>query len=58
MGNNSILATNASLYRKTGYDAAQDFAPISLIGSHICELRNASTALLSGIIHHASACFQ
>src|SRR3954451_18080942 len=33
MGNNSILATNASLYRKIGYDAERDFAPISLIGS-------------------------
>src|SRR2546423_11689825 len=33
MGNNSILATNASLYKKIGYNAAQDFAPISLIGS-------------------------
>jgi tripartite-type tricarboxylate transporter receptor subunit TctC len=33
MGNNSILATNASLYKKTGYDAEKDFAPISLIGS-------------------------
>ena len=33
MGNNSILATNASLYKKIGYDAARDFAPISLIGS-------------------------
>jgi tripartite-type tricarboxylate transporter receptor subunit TctC len=33
MGNNSILATNASLYRKIGYDAGKDFAPISLIGS-------------------------
>jgi len=33
MGNNSILATNASLYRKIGYDAGRDFAPISLIGS-------------------------
>ena len=33
MGNNSILATNASLYRKIGYDAEKDFAPISLIGS-------------------------
>jgi tripartite-type tricarboxylate transporter receptor subunit TctC len=32
MGNNSILATNASLYRKIGYDV-KDFAPISLIGS-------------------------
>src|SRR2546421_7257644 len=26
MGNNSILATNASLYRKVGYDAEKDFA--------------------------------
>jgi tripartite-type tricarboxylate transporter receptor subunit TctC len=33
MGNNSILATNASLYKKVGYDAEKDFAPISLIGS-------------------------
>ena len=33
MGNNSILATNASLYTKIGYDAQKDFAPISLIGS-------------------------
>lgn len=33
MGNNSILATNAALYRKIGYDAEKDFAPISLIGS-------------------------
>lgn len=33
MGNNSILATNASLYSKIGYDAQKDFAPISLIGS-------------------------
>jgi tripartite-type tricarboxylate transporter receptor subunit TctC len=33
MGNNSILATNASLYRKIGYNAEQDFSAISLIGS-------------------------
>jgi tripartite-type tricarboxylate transporter receptor subunit TctC len=33
MGNNSILATNASLYKKLGYDPQRDFAPISLIGS-------------------------
>ena len=33
MGNNSILATNASLYRKFGFDAEKDFAPIALIGS-------------------------
>src|SRR3954447_9595235 len=33
MGNNSILATNASLYKKIGYDAERDFAAISLIGS-------------------------
>jgi tripartite-type tricarboxylate transporter receptor subunit TctC len=33
MGNNSILATNMSLYRKLGYDAQRDFAPIALIGS-------------------------
>jgi len=33
MGNNSILTTNASLYKKLGYDAEKDFAPISLIGA-------------------------
>jgi tripartite-type tricarboxylate transporter receptor subunit TctC len=33
MGNNSILATNASLYRKVGFDPEKDFAPITLIGS-------------------------
>lgn len=33
MGNNSILATNISLYPKIGFDPEKDFAPISLIGS-------------------------
>src|ERR1700723_1943404 len=33
MGNNSILATNASLYKKIGFDAEKDFAPITLIGT-------------------------
>jgi tripartite-type tricarboxylate transporter receptor subunit TctC len=33
MGNNSILATNAALYKKVNFDAERDFAPISLIGS-------------------------
>src|SRR4051812_10271628 len=33
MGNNSILATNASLYRKVNFEPEKDFAPISLIGS-------------------------
>jgi tripartite-type tricarboxylate transporter receptor subunit TctC len=33
MGNNSILATNQSLYKKLNYDPQRDFAPISLIGS-------------------------
>src|SRR5947208_1552538 len=33
MGNNSILATNASLYKKLGYDAGRDFEPITLIGA-------------------------
>src|SRR6186997_818092 len=32
MGNNSILATNASLYRKIAYDP-KNFIPISLIGT-------------------------
>lgn len=33
MGNNSILATNAALYKKVGFDAQKDFAPISLVGA-------------------------
>ena len=33
MGNNSILATNAALYRKLSYSPATDFIPISLIGT-------------------------
>jgi tripartite-type tricarboxylate transporter receptor subunit TctC len=33
LGNNAILATNGSLYRKTGFDAEKDFAPITLIGT-------------------------
>ena len=33
MGNNSILATNAALYKKVNFDPIKDFAPISLIGS-------------------------
>jgi tripartite-type tricarboxylate transporter receptor subunit TctC len=33
MGNNSILATNAALYKKLAYDPEKDFVPISLIGT-------------------------
>ena len=33
MGNNSILATNAALYKKLNYDAEKDFIPISLVGT-------------------------
>src|SRR5437764_15361331 len=33
MGNNSILATNASLYKKVAFDPEKDFEPIALIGS-------------------------
>ena len=33
MGNNSILATNAALYKKLAYDPEKDFMPISLIGT-------------------------
>jgi tripartite-type tricarboxylate transporter receptor subunit TctC len=32
-GNNSILATNAALYKNIGFDPVADFAPIALIGS-------------------------
>jgi tripartite-type tricarboxylate transporter receptor subunit TctC len=33
MGNNSILATNAALYKKLAYDPEKDFIPISLVGT-------------------------
>jgi tripartite-type tricarboxylate transporter receptor subunit TctC len=33
MGNNSILATNAALYKTISFDAERDFAPVSLVGS-------------------------
>ncbi len=33
MGNNSILATNESLYKKLSYSPQKDFAPITLIGT-------------------------
>src|SRR5271168_35112 len=33
LGNNSILATNASLYGKLDFDPEKDFAPICLIGT-------------------------
>jgi len=33
MGNNSILATNAALYKKLNYNPEKDFVPISLVGS-------------------------
>jgi tripartite-type tricarboxylate transporter receptor subunit TctC len=33
MGNNSILATNAALYKKLAYNPDKDFIPISLIGT-------------------------
>src|SRR5215210_7283476 len=33
MGNNSILATNAVLYKKVAFDPDKDFTPITLIGS-------------------------
>jgi tripartite-type tricarboxylate transporter receptor subunit TctC len=31
LGNNSILATNQSLYRELGYDPVKDFAPVALV---------------------------
>ncbi|HEY5378906.1 MAG TPA: tripartite tricarboxylate transporter substrate-binding protein [Pseudolabrys sp.] len=33
MGNNSILATNTSLYKHLGYNPEKDFTPITLIGT-------------------------
>ncbi|HEY3075461.1 MAG TPA: tripartite tricarboxylate transporter substrate binding protein [Burkholderiales bacterium] len=31
LGNNSILATNAALYSRLGYDPIKDFAPVALV---------------------------
>jgi tripartite-type tricarboxylate transporter receptor subunit TctC len=33
MGNNSILATNASLYKHMAFDPEKDFTPITLVGT-------------------------
>jgi len=33
LGNNAILATNITLYGKTGFDPVKDFAAVSLIGT-------------------------
>jgi tripartite-type tricarboxylate transporter receptor subunit TctC len=33
MGNNGLLSTNQSLFKKLNFDGEKDFAPISLIGS-------------------------
>jgi tripartite-type tricarboxylate transporter receptor subunit TctC len=33
MGNNAILATNVSLYRKIGFDPVKDFAPVALLAT-------------------------
>jgi tripartite-type tricarboxylate transporter receptor subunit TctC len=33
LGNNSILSTNAALYKKIGFDPVQDFAPVGLVGT-------------------------
>ncbi len=33
LGTNGILATNVSLYKRTGFDPAKDFAPITLVGA-------------------------
>ena len=33
MGNNSILATNESLYKRLNYSPEKDFAPITLVGT-------------------------
>jgi tripartite-type tricarboxylate transporter receptor subunit TctC len=46
LGNNAILATNITLYGKTGFDPVKDFAPISLIGTqaNVLVLNNAVPA--------------
>jgi tripartite-type tricarboxylate transporter receptor subunit TctC len=50
MGNNSILATNAALYKKSTFDPESDFAPISLVGSqaNILVVNPATAGALDG----------
>src|SRR5207244_644535 len=33
LANSGILSANAALYRRTGFDAEKDFAPITLVGA-------------------------
>ena len=51
MGNNSILATNAALYKKLAYDPEKDFVPISLIGTQA----NILVVNPSACAHHGRA---
>ncbi len=58
MGNNGLLATNQSLFKKLNFDAARDFAPISLIGSQPNVLvvnPNFPAATLAELIAYAKA---
>jgi tripartite-type tricarboxylate transporter receptor subunit TctC len=58
MGNNSILATNAALYKKINFDPEADFAPISLIGSQANILvvnRQLPVRTMAELIAHAKA---
>ncbi len=55
LGNNSIFAANASLYKRLAYDALEDFAPISLIGTQPSVLvvsRTVSARTVSELITH------
>jgi len=58
LGNNAILATNANLYAKIGFDPQADFAPISLIGTQANVLvvnNNVPAHSLAGLIALAKA---
>jgi tripartite-type tricarboxylate transporter receptor subunit TctC len=58
MGNNGLLATNQSLFKKLNFDGGKDFTPISLIGSQPSVLvvnPSFPATTMAGLIAYAKA---
>lgn len=58
LANSGILAANAALYKRTGFDAERDFAPITLVGAQANVLLinpNVPAKTLAEFIAHARA---
>jgi tripartite-type tricarboxylate transporter receptor subunit TctC len=58
LANSGILAANASLYKRTGYDAERDFTPITFVGAqaNVLVINTAVPAkTLAELIAHARA---